>query len=170
MTSWTAPGSAAARIADRYGRFYPPIAVVVVVLAFLPLYRDVVVHYGDGVTMTASYGSVFEMAGQDHGGPAVAGILLLVLLVIMLAASTFRGTSAVAPGVTAAVAALLAVMVLARPGTGSPAPALTDAGTAGVALAVCTAVLAFAHAVHVARLRRADQFASTAAGRPGTRP
>jgi hypothetical protein len=127
--------------------------VVGVVLMFLPLYNSVVVQDDDS-TFTSSYGSVFSMANSGGGGAAILGILLLLLLAAMLVTSTFHGTSAAAPGWAAALAALIALPVLTKPGTGNPAPTLTDSGVAAVALLICTAVLTFAHAMQIHSLRR----------------
>lgn len=149
------------RVAHRYSLFYPPIAVVVFVLAFLPLYQDVIVDHGDRNTTTRHFGTVFNMAGTPAGAPAILGILLLFGLVVILVASTFRGTSAVLPGVTAVLAALIALLLLTKPATGDPAPGITDPGTAGVALLICTAVLTCVHAIHIAASRRKNRPAAT---------
>jgi hypothetical protein len=140
-------------ISDRYARFYAPLAIGSVTLAFLPLFKDVVVVSGTG-TMSAKYGSVFDMAGRSGGGPAVIGLLLLAGLVAALIVAVFRVPSAVLPAVIAGLAALIVLMLLTKPGTGDPTPDLTDGGLAGLVLAVCTTLLGVTHAVHLSWFNR----------------
>jgi hypothetical protein len=147
------------RAGERYARFYPAIAVVLFVLSFFPLYDDTVVRDGD-VTEVTHYGSVFELAGEDQGGPAVVGILLLAVLIIVLAIGSARSASALLAATIAIFASLVAIMVLAEPGTGTPAPAVSDPGAAGAALTIATAVWAILHAVHVAVLKKSTRSAA----------
>ena len=150
------------RAGERYARFYPPIAVVLFVLSFFPLYDDVVVRDGD-VTSVTHYGSVFDLAGEDQRGPAEVGILLLIVLIVMLAVGSARTSSALVAATIAIFASLVAIMVLAEPGTGAPAPGVSDPGAAGAALAIATAVWAALHAVHVGVLKKAAASSSLAA-------
>ncbi len=140
-------------VSDRYARFYAPLAIGSVVLAFLPLFEDVVV-VGDGWSRHSSYGSVFDMAGRAGGGPAVLGLLLLAGMVVLLVIASFRVRSAVVPSLLVLDAALIAVMLATKPGTGEPKPPLTDGGVAGLVLAGCVAVLGAAHAIHLGTAAR----------------
>src|SRR6266702_7695668 len=73
-----------------------------VVLSFPPLLEDVI-EKADGVTTTTwRYGTLWEMAGRDGGGPAAAGVLTIAI---------------------AAHAAVLALMLLTMPGTAEPTAA-----------------------------------------------
>jgi hypothetical protein len=139
-------------VSDRYGRFYAPLAVAVVGLAFLPLFEDVTVQTGYG-SETTSYGTVFDMAGRSGGGPAVLGILLLATLVALLVTAAVRGRSALLPAAITLVASVIVLMLVTKPGTGRPTPHLSESGTAGMVLALCTCALGAVHAIHLSVLR-----------------
>ncbi|WP_215547554.1 hypothetical protein [Amycolatopsis sp. CA-230715] len=141
------------RIATGYGRFYAPIAVCLFAFLFFPLYDTVVVRE-EGVEFTSTYGTVFDMATNSGGAPAMIGILLLAALLAMLAVAAVRGAVPPLLVTMAVVSTLMAVLVLTKVGTGTPAPPITDAGKAGVALLIATAVLTAVHAVHFSALRR----------------
>ena len=138
----------------RYGRFYAPLALGMTALAFVPPFDDVDVVYEHGTTIHRSFGTVFEMAARPAGGPAVLGIMLFAVLAVLLVVGAVRDGSMALPIGIAIAAALVALMLLTRPGTGTPPPPLSDAGTAGLVLVVCTAVLAVVHAIHLAVLNR----------------
>ena len=141
----TAGGAAGA--AARFGRFYAPVAVGLFGLSFLPMFHDVVTH-DDGVTMTTHYGTLWNMAADSAGDPAVFGIMLLLLLVALLVpAALRRQPGRLLTGSIAVVAALVTLMVIARPGTGSPTPSLTPYAAAGLAVVIATVVLAVAHTI-----------------------
>ncbi|MER7278857.1 hypothetical protein ABT369_30910 [Dactylosporangium sp. NPDC000244] len=143
-------------MSDRYARFYAPLAIGSAALAFLPLFEDVVVRDAEGnVELTTRYGTVFDMAGRPGGGPAVIGVLLLGVLVAALTYAAFRARTALVPGVIAACAGLIALMLATKPGTGTPTPDLTDGGVAGLVLALCAAALGIAHAIPLSMLKRA---------------
>lgn len=125
-----------------FARLYGPLALLFVMLSFLPFYADVTVREDWG-TMTATYGSLWQLPS----GVAVVGGLLLATLVIMLLVATFRTVGPGVPATIAVLAALMAVALLLKPGTGRITPPMTDTGTAGVALACCACVLAIVHAV-----------------------
>lgn len=127
-----------------FARLYGPLATVCVVLSFLPLYEDVRVVEEWGERRT-TYGSLWYMAGRDGGGPAVIGVILLAVLVMLLLVATFRQATVVLASWMAVVAALIATMILLRPGTGDPSPSMADPGVAAVAIACCVAVLSLAH-------------------------
>ncbi|MGI5247393.1 hypothetical protein [Dactylosporangium sp. CA-139066] len=57
------------------------------------------------------------------------------------------------PGVIAGLGGLVAVLIAARPGLGRFEPTLDRLGVAALILALGTAALAAAHAVHLARAR-----------------
>ncbi|MFG2037299.1 hypothetical protein [Dactylosporangium sp. NPDC048998] len=140
-------------VSDRYARFYAPLALGMLALAFAPLFDRVVVLDASGAERyRADYGTVFEMAGRPGGGPAQIGVVLLAALVACLTVAAFRVRGPVLPGASAALAAVVALMLITKPGTGSPAPHLTGFGAAGLALALCAVVLGVAHAVHMALL------------------
>ncbi|MPZ80234.1 MAG: hypothetical protein GEV28_07495 [Actinophytocola sp.] len=141
-----------------FARLYGPLATLFVVLSFLPLYDDVRVTEDWG-EMTTTYGSLWHMAGRDGGGPAVIGVILLAVLVTLLVIATFRQATVVLATWITVVAALIALMLLLRPGTGDPSPPLADTGTAGVAIACCLVVLSFAHAMYLLSERHPARYA-----------
>ena len=117
---------------DCYPRLYAPMAVPSVVLSFLPLLEDVI-EKADGVTTTTwRYGTLWEMAGRDGGGPAAAGVVILASFVVLLVLATVRVRSKALP---------------------MPTPDLTDAGVADVALLLVILGTAVIHAVHLRRWR-----------------
>jgi hypothetical protein len=134
---------------DGYARLYGPLAVVSAALIFLPLLEDVVIVDSSGGTLTWDYGTLWEMAGNSGGEPAALGILLAVALIVMLTVATFRtaGSWPLPTGI-AVVAALVALMLLTKPGVGDPPPDLTPAGTAALVVAIYACVLGVAHGVH----------------------
>jgi hypothetical protein len=92
---------------------------------------------------------LFEMAATTGGDVAVFALLLLAALVILLTVAVFRVRVIMLPVAAAGLAILLALMLATKPGTGRPTPALNDAGTSGLVLAVCIAAIAVVHAVHL---------------------
>ena len=150
-TAWLIDRQADARraaISDKYARFYAPLAIGSLVLAFLPLLQEVV-EEEDGTTTITSYGTIFDMAGRPGGGAAVIGILLLGALVLLLAIAAVRAPSAWLPVAIAGVAALIALMLITKPGTGTPTPELTDSGSAGLGLMFFCVALGLIHAIHL---------------------
>jgi hypothetical protein len=142
---------------SRYGLFYAPAALAVVALAFLPLFKDVVVRESSFAVLRYSYGTVFDMAGRPEGGPAVLGLIFLACLVVCLVAATLRPPrSAGLPVAIAILAAVIVLMLITKPGTATPTPALTGSGTAGLVLAIGIAALAIAHAIQLASRRDSD--------------
>jgi hypothetical protein len=143
------PGSAERDIiSDRYARFYAPLAIGSVVLAFLPIFNDVDITY-ESSSLHISYGTVFDMASRPAGGPAALGLVLLAVLVTLLSIAAFRVRSAVLPLSLAVVAALIALMLITKPGTGKPTPSLSDSGVAGLVLTICVSVIGIAQAIHL---------------------
>ncbi|MGW7683747.1 hypothetical protein ACWGID_23620 [Kribbella sp. NPDC054772] len=122
-----------------YARLYGPLAVVSVVISFQPI-------------LPPDYGTLWEMAGRQGGGPAILGALLMGAMIALLAHASFRPATTVAvPTGIAVLAGLIVVMLLTKPGTRSPTPELTSFGDAAVAVVCCTCALAVSHLV---RLRR----------------
>lgn len=129
-----------------YAPLYAVLAVLALVLSFFPLFNDVVEH-DDGVTLTRHFGSLYEMAARPGGQPALIGLTLMIALIVLLVVAAFR--KEIHPGLPASitgVAAVIALMLLAKPGTGDPVPSLTHAGTADVAIAIATVALTSVHA------------------------
>lgn len=50
---------------------------------------------------------------------------------------------------------MIALLLITKPATGIPKPALTDSGTVGLVLAIGTVLLGIAHAVQLSSGRRA---------------
>jgi hypothetical protein len=155
MTTGTGIRVSGGRVtADRYALFYAPLSLAVLALAFLPLFKDAV-ERSDGLTIRASFGTVFDMAGTPAGGPAVLGLIFLGGLVVCLVAATLRPPRSVSlPVAIAALAALIALLLITRPNTGTPKPALTDSGTAGLVLVIVAVLLGIGHAIQLAASRR----------------
>lgn len=136
-----------------YGRFYAAVAGLSIALVFMPIFDDVVVDE----SYTRSFGTLWDMASTDAGGPAVFGILLVATLVIMLVVATFRVRGPGLPSAIAVVAGLIILMLITKPSTGTPTPDLSPAAAGGLALYLCTAALAVIHAVHVARRNKDER-------------
>ena len=136
-------------VADRYGRFYAPLALAAVLIPFFPLFDDV-----EEGSSRHSYGTVFDMAGRRGGIVAVIGLLLVGVLVVLLSIAVFRVRSAVLPGALAVVGAVIAWMLVTKPGTGEPTPYLSYAGRAGLVLASCVIVIGAVHMIHLIVLGR----------------
>ncbi|GAB3948596.1 hypothetical protein GCM10029976_080100 [Kribbella albertanoniae] len=125
---------------EGYARLYAPLAVVAMVLSFQP------------ILPADEYGTVWEMAGRGSGNPAAMGAVLMGGLIALLGYASFRRqVTAWIPVAIAVLSGLIAVMLLTRPGTGSPRPELTSFGDAALAVAICTCLLAVSQLV---RLRR----------------
>jgi hypothetical protein len=94
------------------------------------------------------------MAGNGNGSVASIGLALLAALTVLLAIATL-GTARIAiPGTIAALGALVMLMLLTKPATGSHPPELADTGVGAVALAGCAVAVAL---THVALLVMSDQ-------------
>jgi hypothetical protein len=120
------------------------MALLASILAFTPIFDDVVVKDGTS-TYRATYGTLWEMAGQDGGGPAAVGLLLVFALIVLLGMGAFgKGGTGLGWGI-AVPAALSVLMLLAKPGTGTPTPDLSIAGKAGLGLAFAALVIGAIH-------------------------
>lgn len=128
-----------------YAHVYAPMAIVALSVIFVPLFDSV---QEDGYTRTFS--SEWEMAGESGGGISVLAIMLMVALVVLLLMATFRppGTLGVPVGISA-IALVEVVMLLAKPGTGSPKPDLSSAGHIVVTLGLGLCILGIVHAIHI---------------------
>jgi len=135
---------------DGYARLYGPIAVLSFTLSFLPLFDDVV-ERDAGSTLRRHFGNLYETAATSGGEPAMIGILLLMVLIALLVGLTFRTPPPAVPATVVCLAGLIVLMLVTKPGTGDPAPDLSYAGVADVALAVATMALGTAHFVHLLR-------------------
>jgi hypothetical protein len=142
-----------ARVSEWYARFYAPLAVVSTVLSAMPIFNSVVTVDGHTVRVD-TYGSLFDMANRRGGDPAVLALGLLAVLVALLVLASVRVRSRAVPLALAAVAALLVVMLITKPGTGHPTPELSGAGTAGLVVGCWIVVLGVVHAVHLTRVGR----------------
>jgi hypothetical protein len=128
-----------------YARLYGPLAVVSVVLAFMPLMDE------------EDYGTIWDMAGRSGGDMAVLGILLMFGLIGCLGYATVRPVASAGLPVTITVlAVLIALMLIFKPGSGTPTPSLTHEGQAALAVAVVTGLLAVGHALHLRRRGRSS--------------
>jgi hypothetical protein len=122
-----------------YARLYGPLAVVSVVISFQPI-------------LPPEYGTLWEMAGRESGGPAIIGVLLMGAMIALLGYASFRpARTTLVPGAIAVLAALIVVMLITKPGTASPRPGLTSFGDAALAVAICTFALAVSHVVRIRR-------------------
>lgn len=137
-------------ISDAYARFYAPLAIVALALSAVPLYKPVQVS--EGVRRT--FDTTWEMAGNHGGDPAVLGILLLVGLVTVMSVAAVRTKSAALPISIAVLSALIVTMILAKPGTGTPRPDLTNEAIIGVVFSVAIVAISIAHAAHLLYRRR----------------
>lgn len=138
-----------------YPRLYGAMAVLSVVLSFLPLLEDVTEKLDSGSTLTWRYGTLWEMASRGGSNPAALGIIVLASFVVLLVIATVwvQVRAAWLPIAIAGHAALLALMLITKPGTAEPTPDLTDAGIADVVLLFGILGTAVVHAVHLRRWR-----------------
>jgi hypothetical protein len=135
-------------LSDRYARLYAPIAVALVAMSALPPFNDA--FDGDFATR---YGTVWDMARSNAGDPAVFGLLLLGILVVLLVVATFRVRQPGLPAAITVLSALIVLMLVTKPGTGIPTPELSGAGAAGLAIVAGTAVLGVAHTLQLSTRR-----------------
>lgn len=124
-------------IGEGYARLYGPLAVVTFVITFLPILPE-------------GYGTLWQMASRDDGGPAVLAIVLVYALIGCLMRMTLRPVQTGGwPIAIAVLAGVLVLMLILKPGTGTPVPDLTPFGHAAMGLALLTLALGVAHAVQL---------------------
>ena len=122
---------------DGYERLYGPLAVTTFVITFLPILPD-------------GYGTLWQMAARDDGGPAVLALVLVYALIGCLLRMTLSPVRTGGwPLTVAGLAAVLALMLVLKPGTGTPTPDLTPYGHAAMGLALLTLTLGVAHVVRI---------------------
>ena len=122
---------------EAYSRLYGPLAVTIFVITFLPILPE-------------GYGTLWQMAARDDGGPAVLALVLVYGLIGCLMRMTLRPVNTGGwPVVIAGLAAVLALMLVVKPGTGTPVPDLTPFGHAAMGLSLLTLVLGVAHLVQI---------------------
>lgn len=127
------PDLSPAELADRFSRFYAPIAVILGLVAFLPPYT-----WG---------GSIFELIDEPAGYWALLGVVLVGVLVGLLSAAAWsRRTSMARQFWIIGLSLLTAVLVIVKPGFGLPAPHLSPSGIAAVVLLVATSCIGALHA------------------------
>ncbi|MGH3716129.1 MAG: hypothetical protein ACRDT4_22100 [Micromonosporaceae bacterium] len=129
--------------------FYGVVAALSLGLVFLPIFSDVTVDLGEGSHYTRSFGTLWDMAGRPAGGPAVLGIGLMGLLIVLLVMASMKPRR---PGHLVAIAATAGsalLMLLLKPNTGSPPPDLTGSATLGAVLLAATVVLSVVHATQL---------------------
>lgn len=143
-------------------KFYGPLAVLVVVWSFLPLYDTVSYTTDLGSNFTFEYGTLWQMVGNGNGSVASIGLALTAALAVLLTIATL-GTSRVAiPGTIAALGALMMLMLLTKPATGSHPPELADTGAGAVALAGCVVAVALAHVAMLAMTNQRTRLVAVA--------
>lgn len=131
------------RISENYSRIYAALSVIAGVISVLPVYSTI--RKG---ALTVEYGSLWAMAARSPVG--VIGILLLIALVGIYTALSFRPpVAAGAPLVGAVLSGIATIALLLKPGTGTEVPALAEGGLLLCACSVIAAVVCLVHAVHL---------------------
>jgi hypothetical protein len=142
---------------ERWGRLYAALAPTCITLSFLPPFGV----GGTGVNAEVeSFGSVWDMAGTPAGTPArYAAFLILVMWGGLLAAAVWPTLLAL-PAVNAGCAAIIGLVLWARPRTGSPPPNLSPVGKAQMLVAVGVVVVSAIHfvALRAWTKRQAEQY------------
>lgn len=140
-----------------YARWYAAAAGCLIPLSNLPILEDA----GPASSDFGEPGSsLWDLARQDQqGGLAAVSAYLLIGLFVLLVATSIRPAprSGRRVVVIAVIAALLAAMLVATPGTDGP---LTGWGEVAAAILILTAVLAADHALHLIRHRRRERLES----------
>lgn len=154
---------------DGYARLWGPLAVASLGIVFMPIMDDATVNLMDG-TIEHRFGTLWETAGNPNGGPAMLGILLALIVVVLAVIATFRPRSTGAPITISVTSVLIIIMLITLPGTGTPKPDLSAAGTAGLALAIGAFVLGVVHAIHHTVHTRRGAAGDTPASAPADAP
>lgn len=125
-----------------FARFYGPLALLLVALAFAPLYARVAVN-DYGVRMTWPEVTLWSLSAPV----ANIGGLILAVLIGLLVTATFR-TLPQGVLITMAVLAFgLGLALACRLGRATDVAVLAATGRIGLALLFCTALLATIHAI-----------------------
>ena len=126
---------------------YLPLAISAASIPFLHLFENIYVRVSPITSFSATYGTLFELAGNLNGGPAVLALLLLAAFIAASVWAMARPAVMAAPAIAALLAGLLILMLLTKPGMGEPTPQLTPAGNSALWLGVTAAVTAIGHIV-----------------------
>jgi hypothetical protein len=149
----------------RYRRLYAAILALAVVFSSLPPYEIL-----SGGGRYRSFGTMWEMAATPGGGPARLAMVLLALKFVCLVAATVRPDIPVLPPIIALTVSAVIVLLLTRPATGEPTPALNLYSWAQVILAGCIVIVCAIHSAHFLRhLRRVDKYEAAPATDPAGR-
>jgi hypothetical protein len=124
---------------------YIPLAIAAAVFSFLPLYQDVTVSFDDGTSLVDEYGSAWDMASRPAGGPAVFGLILLFAFAGLSLLAIWKPMARGIPRTLMGLSVAILLLVVLRPGTGSPKPALAGTAYSGVALCIMAVVVAAVH-------------------------
>lgn len=130
-----------------YGSLYGPLAVIALTLSFTPLLR---------LGPSSPTYSLWREAVEPAGGIAMAGIVVMLVLIALLVVAVFRPD---VPGLGFAIAvsaALIAVMLATHPGFGADVR-LSYFGVACVVVACCCVALGIAHGIHTIVVRTRHQ-------------
>lgn len=130
----------------RYGRLYGGFAVVILALSFMPFYA-----LQDGAPVTYYNDSLWTLSTRRGGETAALGIIFMLVLILLLTLAAFRPTWAWPLIGIVLDGALIALMLVARPGAGDPKPELAPAALAGLVLVLVAMALCVVHAVHLYR-------------------
>lgn len=127
-----------------FARCYPAFAIVLAALTFLPLY-DRLVHKDTGFSW--SFGSIWQIIGDDNSGAGLLGLMLFGSLATMLTSATFARSASVPLLVACAVIALILVaMILLKPAMPDPPPDVGYGGEAAIGVLILLAACTSTHA------------------------
>lgn len=135
--------AAASRSVAGYGRLYAPLAILILAMAFLPLF--------DSRTEEKIFWPVWEYGTPQAAASYIAVALMTVLLVLLITA-IFRPQTVGIPIGIAVLCLVLLWMLISKPGLSSKAE-FTEAGQIAMVILPLGSVLAFIHDTHLRRLR-----------------
>ncbi|MDN5855163.1 MAG: hypothetical protein L0K86_20400 [Actinomycetia bacterium] len=135
-----------------FGCVYAACAAALFVVSFLPLYGKTVDKEYD---ITRSYGSVWELLGEDTSGASAIGVLLILVLVGLLGSASFAQITETIglPISITVIGVIIAGMVVAKPAIPDPQPAIAYGGQAGIAVVLIAAAMGAVHALLLVRSR-----------------
>ena len=120
--------------------FYLFTTVVTGLLVFFPPFDD------------PAYGTLFDMAGRRYGTPALIGLMLfLVLIVLLIVVAFYEDGIFLLPGAVAALAAMITAMLILKPATDDPPYSAT-----GLIGTIIMGLLTIVASVHTVRRLAAD--------------